>query len=67
MSGSATRLWTVEGLAEYLGVPVNTVYRWRTLGKAPAGVKVGRHVRFTDAAVQTWLREHADTPQGTAA
>lgn len=26
------RLWTTEDVSRYLGVPVNTLYRWRTLG-----------------------------------
>ncbi|WP_235609163.1 helix-turn-helix domain-containing protein, partial [Frankia casuarinae] len=28
-------LWTVHDLARYLGVPVNTIYKWRTTGDGP--------------------------------
>ncbi|WP_246222625.1 helix-turn-helix transcriptional regulator [Phytoactinopolyspora limicola] len=31
-------------LAEYLGVPVSTVYDWRTHGKGPRGHRFGERV-----------------------
>jgi len=33
----------VEELAEYLGVPVQTIYDWRLSGKAPRAFKLGKH------------------------
>ena len=36
------RLWTVEDVSEYLGVPVKTLYQWRYLGQGPAAKRVGR-------------------------
>jgi excisionase family DNA binding protein len=53
---------TPHQLAAYLGVPVNTVYRWRTLGIGPRGFRVGRHTRFRRADVDAWLEQGA-TPQ----
>ncbi len=41
-------------------MPLATVYRWRTRGGGPRGVKVGRHVRYRDADVEAWLEKHAD-------
>ncbi len=35
-------LLSIEDLAEYLGVPVTTIYDWRVDGKGPCGVRVGR-------------------------
>lgn len=55
-----------EQLAEYLGVPLATVYRWRTRGGGPRGVKVGRHVRYRDRDVEAWLESQADKPSRTA-
>lgn len=30
------RLWTVDDVAAYLGVPKQTLYQWRTRGYVPA-------------------------------
>lgn len=49
------RLWSVQDLADYLGVPLQTVYQWRKKGYGPRGVKVGKHVRFRPAEVERWL------------
>ena len=40
------RLLTVEELAEYLGVPVATIYAWRYRREGPLGFRVGKHLRF---------------------
>lgn len=50
-----SRLWTVEDVAEYLGVPVGTIYHWRVKGYGPLGVRVGRFVRFRGSDVVAWL------------
>jgi excisionase family DNA binding protein len=36
-------LLDVAELAAYLGVPVSTVYDWRTQGEGPAAYRFGRH------------------------
>lgn len=48
-------LLSVRDLAAYLGVPVTTIYDWRVDGKGPCGLRVGRHVKFTQADVIAWL------------
>jgi len=40
------RLWGVKDVADYLGIPVQTIYQWRTKGYGPPGVRIGKHVRF---------------------
>ena len=47
----------VEELAEYLGVPVQTIYDWRMSGKAPRALKIGKHLRFALSDVRAWLTE----------
>jgi excisionase family DNA binding protein len=42
-------------LASYLGVPVATIYRWRSYGYGPMGIRVGRHVRYRVEDVDQWL------------
>lgn len=65
ISGSATttgrseensvRLWTANDLARHLGVPVNTIYKWRSTGEGPPAYKVGRYLRFNAQEVADWL------------
>ncbi|WP_420176990.1 helix-turn-helix transcriptional regulator [Luteococcus sp. OSA5] len=50
----------MDDLARLLGVPVPTIYAWRYRGEGPRGYKVGRHVRFRLAEVNTWLEGRAD-------
>jgi excisionase family DNA binding protein len=54
------KLWTIEDLANYLGVPVQTIYQWRTKGYGPVGVRIGRHVRYRPEDVQRWLATLAE-------
>lgn len=54
-----------ETLAEYLDVPVRSVYGWRTTGTGPRGAKVGKHVRYRRSEVDRWLDEQRDKA-GTA-
>jgi excisionase family DNA binding protein len=44
-----------EELAEYLGVPVATIYAWRYRNYGPPGWKCGRHVRFKREDVEAWV------------
>lgn len=48
-------LLTPEQLAEALQVPVSTLYRWRASGVGPQSIKVGKHIRYRPAAVETYL------------
>ena len=54
-------LLSVGELAEYLGVPVATVYDWRSNGLGPVGHRLGKHVRFALSDVKTWLESHRET------
>jgi len=49
-------LMSVEELAEYLGVPVATIYRWRHHRAGPPAYKVGRFLRFDASEVQAWVK-----------
>jgi predicted site-specific integrase-resolvase len=42
-------------VADRLLVPEQTLAQWRYLGKGPAFIKVGRHVRYRDEDVEAWL------------
>ena len=49
------KLWTVEELAEFVGVPVSTLYHWRVEGKGPKAFKVGRYLRYREDDIEHWL------------
>jgi excisionase family DNA binding protein len=46
---------TTQELADYLGVPVATIYRWRYRHEGPRALKIGRHLRFRVEDVERWL------------
>lgn len=48
-------LWTVQDVSEYLRVPVQTLYSWRTQGSGPPARRVGKYLRYRPADVERWL------------
>jgi excisionase family DNA binding protein len=52
---STDRLWGVKDLAEYLGIPVQTIYQWRSKHYGPPGRRIGKHVRFVPEEVRAWV------------
>lgn len=61
MSNSKTLspLLTTPEVAEILGVPVTTLYSWRTLNKGPRAMRVGKFLRWRESDVQAWLDRQA--------
>ena len=51
------QLWTPTEVAAYLGVPVTTLYQWRTGRIGPDAFRVGRHLRYDPDVVKRWLVE----------
>jgi excisionase family DNA binding protein len=60
MIASGERLMSLADLSEMLGIPVNTLYGWRTRGEGPAGYRVGRHIRYRRSTVEAWLETQTD-------
>ena len=54
------RLLSLTDLAEFLSVPVTTLYQWRHRGEGPPGYRIGRHVRYRRAEVEAWLATQTD-------
>lgn len=52
-------LLTVAQFAELLSVHPATLATWRYEGRGPRFIKVGRHVRYRLADINTWLDEQA--------
>ena len=55
-----------QEVADWLGVPLGTVYRWRTNGDGPPGLRVGKHLRYRVKDVERWLDAQVDRPTETA-
>lgn len=56
-------LWDIHQVAAYLGVPVATLYRWRTTNYGPEGRRVGKHIRYDPEVVRAWFNAQ---PAGAA-
>jgi len=54
------RLVSVRELADYLDVPVQTLYAWRYRREGPPGFRVGRHLRYRWSDVQGWIEQRLD-------
>lgn len=52
-------LWTIDDLARYLRLPVQTLYQWRRKRIGPPAKKCGRHLRYDPAAVRRWVSNDA--------
>jgi excisionase family DNA binding protein len=46
-----------------LGVPRATLANWRSAGKGPPFVKVGRHVRYRPEDVDQWVERQVVEPR----
>ena len=42
-------------LALHLGVPVATIYDWRSNGLGPVGHRFGKHVKYAVSDVRAWI------------
>ena len=54
------RLLRPDEVAAFLGIPLRTIYRWRSRHEGPPSYHVGRHVRYRLEDVQRWLDERRD-------
>jgi excisionase family DNA binding protein len=60
-------LATAQEVADFLGVPLRSIYQWRTAGKScPPALRVGKHLRFRWADVERWVGDEM-TRQGRGA
>lgn len=58
-SEEGTELLSAVELAEFLSVPLSTIYYWRHVGKGPPALRAGRLLRFELATVLAWLDRRA--------
>ena len=55
MEPTEDRLWSVHEASRYLGVPVGTLYQWRSAGRGPKCGRAGRHLRYRPEDVRAWF------------
>jgi excisionase family DNA binding protein len=60
MEVSSDRLWSVEDVSRYLGVPVSTLYQWRCAGRGPRAGRAGRYIRYRPEDVKAWFAAQLD-------
>lgn len=53
-------LWEVDQVAEYLRVPVQTLYAWRKRHYGPPAGRVGRHLRYDPTEVRQWFHDQRE-------
>jgi excisionase family DNA binding protein len=54
------RLMSAEEVAEYLGVPLSTIYNWRLRGTGPRAARIGKHLRFRHPDVVEYVETRLD-------
>jgi predicted DNA-binding transcriptional regulator AlpA len=49
------KLWGIKDVADYLDIPVQTLYQWRSRGYGPPGIRLGRYVKYRPDDVRAWV------------
>jgi excisionase family DNA binding protein len=57
------QLLTIDQLCDWLQVPKQTIYKWRSLGRGPHGYRIGKHIRFDVGEVERWLSAQIEDAQ----
>jgi len=53
-------LISAQELAEYLHVPVATLYAWRYRRQGPPGLRVGKHLRYRRIDINEWIEQRTE-------
>lgn len=56
-TGTLEPLMTIDDVAEFLGIPRQTLYAWRCEGKGPRAHRVGKHLRYLPDDVRRWVED----------
>ena len=48
--------WGITQVAQYLAVPVETLYQWRKHDYGPRAARIGRHLRYDPDGVREFFR-----------
>ncbi|WP_374199520.1 helix-turn-helix transcriptional regulator [Glycomyces sp. YM15] len=56
-SAEVESLWSIDQVAAYLKVPVQTLRAWRKHRTGPPAARIGRHLRYDPAQVRAWVAD----------
>lgn len=48
-------LWSIDQVAAYLKIPVQTLRTWRKRRTGPPAARIGKHLRYDPARVRAWV------------
>ena len=57
MTENEQSLMTPQEVADYLQLPVGTLYGWRYKSTGPPAVRLGRHLRYRRDDLMRWLSD----------
>lgn len=62
MKTMSEHLWTIQDVADFLGVSKATVYRWRTYNpdRLPPALELGSSVRWVPEQVMEWAKSRTN-------
>lgn len=58
-----TERLNTEEAAKFLGLDPQTLINWRSLGRGPAFIRLGRAVRYSVSALEKFIAKNTVTPQ----
>lgn len=50
-------LWTIDQVAVYLKIPVQTLRTWRKNKTGPKAARIGKHLRYDPRQVRRWVEQ----------
>lgn len=53
-------LLDITELADYLGIPISTLYDWRARGLGPRAYRFGKRLKFALSDVQAWMESQRE-------
>jgi excisionase family DNA binding protein len=53
-------LLSAQQLADYLEVPLATLYAWRYRREGPPGFRAGRHLRYRKSDIDQWINDRLE-------
>lgn len=54
------RLVDAKDVAEFLGLPLSTVYDRTRLGRLPGAIRIGTRIKYNLAKIESWLDAGGD-------
>ncbi len=51
---------SAQHLADYLNVPLATLYAWRHRRQGPPGFRAGRHLRYRKSDIDQWINDRME-------